>query len=415
MGELRTIELREYQQISTRLTRGEVRQLLRSETVQIKATSGEGDEYELEAGSVVGTVILPSLRLLIRPKVDIRNVLFLLGYGTELATWAMERFPYEQEPDLLAAVARIFESEVSRAARQGLVRGYQARRETLTTLRGRIDMAGQFRLRQGRPFPLECSFEEYTEDIALNRVVKAALRRLRSFPDLDHEVVRGLRFRHRLFDEVAEVAYAPGAVPDIGYTRLNEHWKPAGELARIILNQRSLRDETGGTMSIAFTVDMNELFERFVERIVDKEARKAGLLLEPQAPRRLSTDVPIRPDLVLQSSGSDLAVGDAKYKVPGAGRPPNEDLYQLLAYCVALGLKRGLLVYTGELDERYRVERAGVVLEASAIDLTGSPQQIEASALRAVRRLVEHADYERRRSETGQTDRLAGYSNLQKN
>ena len=404
---MQTIELREYQPTSTHLTRSEVRQLLRTGLVDLRPCFEEA-EYELTAGSTVGTVVLPTLHLLIRPKVDIRNMLFLLGYGIELASWAKDRFPYEQEPDLLRAVAHMFEAEVSRSARQGLVRGYQARRETLTTLRGRIDVARQFRVRQGRPFPLECSFEEYTEDIELNRVVKAALRRLLQVPGLNPEVTRMLRFRYRLFDDVASIADGPGSIPDIGYTRLNEHWRPAGELARIILNQDSLRDETGGIMGMAFTVDMNELFERFVERIVDREARSAGLRPVPQATRQLSTNVSMRPDLVLQSAGSDLAVGDAKYKDLNTGTPPNDDLYQLLAYCVSLGLKRGLLIYTGELDKRYRVERAGIVLEAIAIDLTGSPEQIEASALKAARRLVGHAKKERRQREENKTDRLAG-------
>ena len=366
------------------------------------------DEYELTAGSTVGTAVLPSLRLLVRPKVDLRNVLFLLGYGLDLANWSQERFPYEEDQDLLSAVARIFEAEVSRSARQGLARGYRARHETLTTLRGRIDVVGQFRARQDRPFPLECSFEDYTEDTELNRIVKAALRRLLRIPGLDPEVARVLRFRYRMFDEVAAFTYGPGSVPEVGYTRLNEHWRPASELARIILNQGSLRDEVGTTLGLSFKVDMNKLFERFVEKVLSREARVAGLGLVPQAPRQLSTDIPIYPDLVLQGVGSDLAVGDAKYKDPGTGRPRNEDLFQLLAYCVSLGLERGLLIYAGELDERYRVERAGVVLEATAIDLTSGPETIEASATKAARRLVEHAYQERRRRELTRTTLVAG-------
>lgn len=384
------IELREYQPTPARLTRSEVRQLLGTGLVDLKPLPGE-DEYELKAASIVGTVVLPTLRLLICPKVGLKNLFFLLGYGVELTSWAEERFPYERDPDLLKAVAHIFEAEVSRAARQGLVRGYQARHETLATLRGRIDIAGQIRVRQGRPFPLECSFEEYTEDIELNRIVKAALRRLLQVPGLSPEVVRRLRFRYRIFDEVASVIYGPGSVPDIDFTRLNEHWRPTAELARLILNQESLRDQTGKTLGISFTVDMNTLFERFVENIVGREARKARLQLVAQAPRRLSTDVPIRPDLVLRAGSRDLAVGDAKYKEPSDERPSNEDLYQLLAYCVSLGLKSGLLIYSGKLDRQYLIERAGIVLEATSIDLTGEPEQIEGSALKAAKRLVEHA------------------------
>ena len=171
---------------------------------------------------------------------------------------------------------------------------------------------------------------------------------------------------------------------------------------------RSLRDETGKIMAIAFTVDMNKLFEQFVKNIVDREARKAGLQLDPQATRYLSTNVSMYPDLVLQSAGLDLAVEDAKYKDMNVKTPPNEDLYQLLAYCVSLNLKRGLLIYAGEFDERYRVERAGIVLEATAVDLTGSPEQIEVSALRAVRQLLEHANQERRQRKVARTNRLAG-------
>src|SRR5215210_168000 len=194
--EVRTIELREYQPTLTRLTRSEVQQLLGTGLVDLKPLTIEG-EYELRAASIVGTVVLATLRLLIRPKVGLRNLFFLLGYGVELTSWAEERFPYEEDPDFLRAVAYIFEAEVSRAIRQGLVRGYQARHETLTTLRGRIDIASQIRIRQGRPFPLECSFEEYTEDIELNKIIKAAFRRLLQVPGLSPEVVRRLRFRYR--------------------------------------------------------------------------------------------------------------------------------------------------------------------------------------------------------------------------
>lgn len=387
---MRTIVLREYQPTPTRLTRSEVRQLLGTGLVELKPLPGE-DEYDLRAASIVGTIVLPTLRLLIRPKVGLKNLFFLLGYGVELTSWAEERFPYEEDPDFLKAVAYIFEAEVSRAVRQGLVRGYQARHEALTTLRGRIEIAGQIRTRQGRPFPLECSFEEYTEDIELNRVVKAALRRLLLVPGLSPDTVRRLRFRHRIFDEVESIAYAPGSVPDIDFTRLNEHWRPAAELARLILNQKSLRDRTGKTLGISFTVDMNTLFERFVEKVVDREARKVRLQLVAQAPRHLSPEIPMRPDLVLRSGGQDLAVGDAKYKEPGDERPPNEDLYQLLAYSVSLGLTRGLLIYSGKFEKRYRVERAGIVLEATSIDLTGEMEQIETSAREAAGRLFEHA------------------------
>jgi len=341
--------------------------------------------------------VLPTLQLLIRPKVGLRNLLFLLGYGAGLTRWAEEQFPYEREPDLLRAVAWIFEAEVSRAAGQGFVRGYQRHSETLTTLRGRIDMAGQIRARQGRPFPLECSFEEYTEDIELNRIVKAAFRRVLQVPNLDREIARRMRFRYRAFDEVASVAYAPGSVPKIDFTRLNQHWQAPTELAQLILNQGSLRDESGEVLGISFTVDMNKLFERFVEKVVGEEARRADWQFVSQASRHLADSIPMAPDLLLRSGARDFAVGDAKYKELDRQHPPNDDLYQLLAYCVSLGLPAGLLFYAGKRPlEKYLVNRAGVTLEAISIDMTGTPSEIEAHARSASRRLIDLADHARR-------------------
>jgi len=389
---VQTIELREYQSASVRLTRSEVRQLLGTGLVELKPIAGE-EEYELRAGSVVGTIVLPTLRLLIRPKVGLRNLFFLLGYGVELTSWAEERFPYEEDPDLLKAVAYIFEAEVSRAARQGLIRGYQARQETLTTLRGRIDIANQIRTRQGRSFPLECAFEEYTEDIELNRVVKAAIRRLLQVPGLGSDVVRVLRFRHRIFDEVAPATYGPGAVPEVGFNRLNEHWRPAAELARLVLNEGSLRDQVGSTLGISFTVDMNKLFERFVEKVVREEARRAGYQLASQQHRLLAEGITIIPDLILRKSGRYLAVGDAKYKEIESDKLPEADLYQMLAYCVSLGLPSGLLIYAGNRFSRsLAINRANIRLETAGIDLAAQPSAVLERTRTLARRLLKEAE-----------------------
>jgi 5-methylcytosine-specific restriction enzyme subunit McrC len=391
---MRTITLREYQPSQQSLTRSEVEQLLTvRKVVGLTPLTGEG-AYELRAGSTVGTFVLPSLRLLIRPKVGLENLFFLLGFGPKVTRWGDARFPYEQDPDLFKAVAWAFDAEVRRALAQGLVRGYQPRSETLATLRGRIDVAGQLRARQGRPFPLECRFEEYTEDTELNRVIKAAHRRLLQVPQLDAQIARKLRHGFRAFENVASVEYPPGSIPEPVFTRLNIHWRAAERLARLILGQRSLRDQEGAVVGTTFTVDMNALFERFVESIVDEEARRADLRLVPRARRRrqLTKKIPIRPDLILHGGGRDLAVADVKYKELKPAEWPHADLYQLLAYCVSLNLPSGLLIYASDrAHEEHTVEQAGVSMEILGVEMGGHSRDLEARVRRAARHLVRQA------------------------
>jgi 5-methylcytosine-specific restriction enzyme subunit McrC len=169
-------------------------------------------------------------------------------------------------------------------------------------------------------------------------------------------------------------------------------WEPAGRLAELINRLGSVRDDIGDVQASSFTVDMNLLFERFVQRVVERVARDNGWSLEAQARRRLTSSVTMKPDLVLRNAGVDRAVGDAKYKELAPDGWPHADLYQLLAYCVGLGLEEGVLVY-GEADRSRRelVRNAGIALEIVGVDLSRPPAHVLASTRAAALRLVKQA------------------------
>jgi 5-methylcytosine-specific restriction enzyme subunit McrC len=84
-----------------------------------------------------------------------------------------------------------------------------------------------------------------------------------------------------------------------------------------------------------------------------------------------------------------VAVADVKYKIADDGNARRADQYQLLAYCTALGLPIGTLIYaqsTGAAPEReITVRNSGQRLRAVPLDLTGSPAAIE----NAVQRLAD--------------------------
>lgn len=50
-----------------------------SSLIAIAQVPGEGGTYELPHGSKVGTLVFEDLRVLIRPKVSLGNLFFLLG------------------------------------------------------------------------------------------------------------------------------------------------------------------------------------------------------------------------------------------------------------------------------------------------------------------------------------------------
>ncbi|HEX8433396.1 MAG TPA: hypothetical protein VF625_19050 [Longimicrobium sp.] len=387
---MRTITLREHRTTTHSLSPGELGQLLATELVEVSPVRGAPGDYLLRPRSTVGTVVLDGMRLLIRPKLSVENLFHMLGFGAGVVKWAATSFPFDTHPDVLAVVARLFEAELRRALAGGVVRGYREHAEALPTLRGRIDVSAQIRARQGLPLPLECRFDEFTADVTLNRLVKAAIHTLLRTAGVEPEVARALRFRLHSFSDVAAVEYRATEVPTVAFTRLSRHWEDAVALARLILTRNVLRDREGAVLGTGFTVDMNVLFERYITEEV-RRALPAGVMLEAQARRQLAPRIPIQPDIVLRGRSGDVMVADVKYKIPeNAWRNP--DAFQLLAYCTALGLPRGLLIYAAPLaHESQSVTRAGVRLERIGIDLAVNRHELRARVEAVARILVANA------------------------
>lgn len=388
---MRPLPLTEGESREYRLDETELRDLLTTKLAVVTPLGAQN--YAVRPRSRVGTAVTARLRILIRPKIGLPNLFFYLGYSIGLVAWGQGRFPYEEEDDLLKAVAYFFDKELTAAGRYGLLRGYEGREETLLTVRGRIDLGAQARKRQGQIFPLEVRYEEYSDDIKPNQVLRAAIEQLLRFPGLDPMIRRRLLRRRRDFADVSRREFSPRNVPELSFNRLTNHWEAATRLAQLILRQDSLRDEIGARRAISFTVDMPALFERFVGSVFRSEARRSGWNLVTQAPRRLTSSIDIRPDLVLRRDRVDCAVGDAKYKELELADWPHADLYQLLGYCTALGLPKGLLVFAD--SRRPRVERvyhAGTQLEIVGVDLGSQPDEVLVQTREAARRLIRHAE-----------------------
>jgi len=363
----------------------------------IDAVEVEPGRYQLRGTNHVGTALLPGLRVIARPRFKaLGNVFFLLGYGDGLTRWGAQRFPYDVEADFFKAMAWLFESEIGQALRFGVLRGYEEREELLPTLRGRPDLTTQLRKAPGRPYPLACRFVEFLDDTTFNRRLKAAIRRVRRLPGLDPSLA--LRLRHHLaaFANVTDAPPGHFCDPPAQFNRLNEHWRGAAILARLILDQRTLVDRHGRTQGITFAVDMNLLFEAFIRKVVGRIASQRGFELAPEGQTLPFSDkARMKPDLVLRRHGVALAVADAKYKaiVPAEKKWSHDNLYQLLAYCVAMNLRRGLLIYAESEGMQSRQTTKGIPkeLRTEEVSLAGTPDQLVGRAEHVAHLLVGQA------------------------
>ena len=234
-------------------------------TMSVVPSSDVPGTYDLTPGSEVGVVALDSCCIVIRPKVPIDRVLFLVSYALDSANWREKAALYNTAEDIVEGMAAVFAHELRRALRRGLLQGYRSTEDALTTVRGRIRFDEQLRRRFGVPLPLEVRFDEYTEDTELNRVLRAALWRLSRLPIRSRHVRSMLGFCSAvLADAVTLIEYPRDALPEFRWDRLNQHYRVAAELALMILRSTSVELAEGRAVGTGFVVDMNVVFEEFV-------------------------------------------------------------------------------------------------------------------------------------------------------
>jgi 5-methylcytosine-specific restriction enzyme subunit McrC len=396
-GAVPVYELVEYGTASLPMSDDTARRLRRAAGSTLSVSPGLArDTVDVKASEWVGTVVLPDLHLVIRPKIGLDNLFVLLDIGLPDTAWRTEDFNYAGTADLLVAVAAMFSRLVRRALAWGLLRSYRREQDRLVAPRGRLDVPAQLRM-AGMVNPVACRFFEHTPDVDENRALKAALRRIAMLAGVPGPVRAELRRDLARLDSVADMACTPHDIDRITITRLNHHYEPALRLARLILTNASVADRPGPLAASSFLLDMNALFERFVTDRVRRHL-KGRLEVLDQQPSRLdiARRVPIRPDLLFRRDGSVVYVADLKYKVTTSGLGLNADYYQLLAYTTALDLPEGLLIYAqvdGTAPDREVVVRfAGTALRTTAVHLAGSPRQIDEAMASLAAQIAERAD-----------------------
>lgn len=377
---MRFISLREFETSPPLPLTIEQRDVLRRlvPDIRIDVVSGEANSYQLTPGSRIGAVALDDLALEIAPKLPIQRVLYLVSYSLGLARWGDRPFEMTTPDSLVEAMVPIFAHHLERALRRGVLQGYRTQEDALMAVRGRIRFDEQVRRRFGILLPVEVRFDDFTEDILENRLLKAALAtlgRLRLRSDSSRQSLR--RFNHVL-ELVSPQAFEPGHVPQVAYTRLNEHYRGAVEWARLVLRFAATEARHGKVLGTTVLFDMNDVFEDFV-RVALREELGLSVREFPSGAEcpSLFLDrarrVALEPDLSWWSAKRCRFVGDVKYKAVNVKGVKHPDLYQLLAYTTASGLHSGLLVYAaGEgQSATHDITLAGKLLHVRALELGG--------------------------------------------
>jgi len=325
----------------------------------------------LRARGVVGVIAAEGCALEILPKIDIlgedgaeatgsirRRLVHMLAVALDLKIDAGQVTALHwQRETLLEILIRLFSEKLVDAVRQGLPRRYVEHADDLPTLRGRLNVMRQFTALAVEPSRLACRFDALTPDIALNRIMKAAITRLsRIARTTDNQ--RRLRDLAFAYADIADVPVAALRWDEVTLDRTNARWRELLNLARLLLGDRFQTTSAGGSDGFSLLFEMNILFEEYVARMLRRALADTDLRVVGQGGRLycLETDerrglFQTRPDILIKRDSDIVQIIDTKWKrIAARIDDPKQgvsqaDVYQMMAYGRLYGCSKLTLLY----------------------------------------------------------------------
>ena len=351
-------------------------------------------EKGLRAQQVVGILAVPGTTVEILPKVDgedgaVRAALMqMLAVARDLKVAHGDLAAMDtQRHNLLELLIGLFAERLLAAVRRGLPRRYVLHEEDLAVLRGTLNVKRQFTSLVVRPDVVASRFDELSEDTPLNRVCKAAVTRLAGVTCVLENHRRLMELLARL-DNVASSA-SPLQEP-VALDRTNTAFHDVYRLAQLFLMGDWQDTISGRASGFSLLFPMNDLFEEFVGRSLQKALGAGRVRLQDQSRRALNPQTrgpryPLRPDMVVDVRSRPVIL-DTKWKRLGpADGPSRADVYQMLVYGQAYGAERVILIYPWHetigaegVHRRWTVTGAGYGFEVATVNV-GRPDEVQRS------------------------------------
>lgn len=310
-----------------------------------------GGCWELTSLGWVGLIPLaPGLRLLLRPKVRLRNLFRMLEYAYRLKGFQMLDgiFECEEIEEFYSELAGILARRVLDRGQRGLHHTYNAESGRLPYLRGSIDVRRL--MREPHHPELHCHYHDSTADIDDNRILAWTLALVARSGACGERALPAVRRACRMLQGSVSLApFSPADCTSRRYSHLNEDYRGLHALCRFFLEHTGPALGPGEKGMIPFLVDMSRLFELFTAEWL-RAHLPDNLRLQAQETVMFggARDLRFRIDLVLShtSDGAPLCVIDTKYKVPSS--PAAGDVAQVVAYAEAKGCREAILLYPAQ-------------------------------------------------------------------
>lgn len=249
--------------------------------------------------------------------IRIQNVYYMLAYAFQVLNEQTYRNLATEEfsntADLFAAIlAKGINSQIKR----GLGKAYILEEETLSSVRGKIDISASIKTQALHRKQLTCSFDEFSVDTKMNRIIKATVQLLLK-SDIDNARKKELRKLMIFFNEVGDIDLF-SVDWHMSYNRNNQTYRMLMGICYLTVKGLLHSHSDGSTRLMNFIDDqrMCRLYEKFILEYYRKEFPCINANAS-QIPWQLDDEVndllPVMQTDIMLSYKEKVLIIDAKY------------------------------------------------------------------------------------------------------
>ncbi len=196
----------------------------------------------------------------------IKNIYYMLSYAfQELRKNNYTEIAGEEFDDIHDLFAEIIARGVSAQLKKGLHRRYIDTADSLTTLRGKLNISETLKLKASGQQRLSCEFDEYSEDNLFNQILKSTMTMLAAHSEVDKSRKRSLHNLLPFFSNVSNVDLKRVKWSQLRFDRNSKTYQMLLYLCWFVVDNMLLSTDSGDVKLHEFAEDkMCRLYERFV-------------------------------------------------------------------------------------------------------------------------------------------------------
>lgn len=279
----------------------------------------------------------------------IKNIYYILAYAMGATTWLEQRyFDAEQFENIHDLFALLLGHETSRLIKRGLYKEYIPHTESISTIRGTINIPQTIRNQIRHDNKICCTFDEFSEDNIFNQIIKTTALLLVRHKNVKPDKKARLKKLMLYFSGVQTIP-APDKInwDQIQFHRYNSSYKLLIPICRLILQSMLIRDTSGKYKLQDFlnAESMHRLYENFIFEYYKYHFGNAIEVARPHIPWKLDSDIDqdhlptMKTDITLcDKTHNNMLIIDAKYYTRNTQVQfdkhtiHSHNLYQIFAY-----------------------------------------------------------------------------------